>query len=64
MNRGARASEWAALYALSSVIALVLSSGIVEATGGDWWPALEALVGGSVQAPGRWGVPWVIFLPA
>ncbi|MCY4273618.1 MAG: ABC transporter permease [bacterium] len=55
MNRGARASEWAALYALSIVTALALSSVIVEATGGDWWPVVEALIDGSVKAPGRWG---------
>jgi len=63
MNRGARASEWAVLYALSSVIALVLSSVIVEATGGDWWPVVEALVDGSVKAPGRWGETLAIAAP-
>ncbi len=55
MKRGARASEWTALYALSIVSALALSSVIVEATGGNWWPVVEALVDGSVKAPGRWG---------
>jgi simple sugar transport system permease protein len=43
------------LYTLSIVTALAISSVIVEATGGDWWPVLEALVDGSIKAPGRWG---------
>ena len=43
------------LYALSIIVALAISSVIVEATGGDWWPVLEALVDGSIKAPGRWG---------
>lgn len=55
MTRGARAAEWVVLYALSIVVALAISSVIVEATGGDWWPVLEALVDGSIMAPGRWG---------
>lgn len=55
MTRGARATEWVVLYALSIVVALAISSVIVEATGGDWWPVLEALVDGSIKAPGRWG---------
>ncbi|MCY3631158.1 MAG: ABC transporter permease [bacterium] len=55
MTRGARLAEWVALYALSVVVALALASVIVEATGGDWWPVVEALVDGSIMAPGRWG---------
>jgi len=48
-------AEWVVLYALSVAVALALSSVIVEATGGDWWPVVEALVDGSIKAPGRWG---------
>ena len=55
MTRGARLAEWVVLYALSVAVALALSSVIVEATGGDWWPVVEALVDGSIKAPGRWG---------
>ena len=55
MTRGTRLAEWVALYALSVVAALALASVIVEATGGDWWPVMKALVDGSVKAPGRWG---------
>ncbi len=55
MTRGARVAEWVALYALSVTVALAVSSVIVEATGGDWWPVVEALVDGSLKAPGRWG---------
>ena len=55
MTRTTRAAEWVVLYALSIVVALAISSVIVEATGGDWWPVLEALVDGSIKAPGRWG---------
>ena len=55
MIRTTRVTEWVVLYALSIVVALAISSVIVEATGGDWWPVLEALVDGSIKAPGRWG---------
>ena len=55
MTRGARLAEWVMLYALSVVVALALASLIVEATGGDWWPVVEALLNGSIRAPGRWG---------
>ena len=55
MTRGARLAEWVMLYALSVVVALALASLIVEATGGDWWPVVEALLDGSIRAPGRWG---------
>ena len=43
------------MYVISVVAALALASVIVEATGGDWWPVVEALVDGSIMAPGRWG---------
>ena len=55
MTRGARLAEWVMLYALSVVVALALASLIVEATGGDWWPVVAALLDGSIRAPGRWG---------
>ncbi len=53
--RGARVAEWITLYALSVLVALVLSAVLVEATGGAWRPVLSALIDGSVRAPGRWG---------
>jgi simple sugar transport system permease protein len=43
------------LYILSVVAALVLSAILVEATGGDWWPVVNALLDGSLRKPGRWG---------
>ncbi len=55
MTRGARAAEWVAMYAVSVAVALALASIIMEATGGDWWPVVEAMVDGSIRAPGRWG---------
>lgn len=53
--RGARLSEWLALYASSVVAALLLSAILVEATGGDWRPVVNALLDGSLRNPGRWG---------
>ncbi len=55
MRRGARLSEWVALYGMSILAALVLSGILVEATGGDWRPVVSALLDGSVRRPGRWG---------
>lgn len=52
---GARLAEWATLYGLSVLAALVLSAGLVESTGGSWRPVLSALIDGSLRAPGRWG---------
>ena len=43
------------MYALSIVAALVIASVVVESTGGDWWPVVQALIDGSLRAPGRWG---------
>lgn len=54
-RNGARAGEWFMLYALSVVAALVLSAILVEATGGDWRPVVNALLDGSLRKPGRWG---------
>lgn len=54
-GRGARLSEWVALYGMSIFAALVLSAILVEATGGDWRPVVSALADGSVRRPGRWG---------
>lgn len=51
----ARTAEWVALYALSIFGALVLSAILVEATGGDWRPLMDALLDGSLRGPGRWG---------
>lgn len=53
--RGARIAEWVTLYAVSVLLALLLSALLVEATGGAWRPVLSALIDGSVRAPGRWG---------
>ena len=55
MTRTSRIAEWVMLYALGIVVALAISSVIVETTGGDWWPVVEALVNGSIKSPGRWG---------
>ena len=54
-RRGARLSEWLALYALSVFGALLVSAVLVEATGGDWQPVMRALLDGGVRNPGRWG---------
>lgn len=50
-----RASEWIGLYVASVLVALVLSALLVEATGGDWRPVLDALLDGSLFGDGRWG---------
>ncbi|MCQ3809765.1 MAG: ABC transporter permease [Acidimicrobiia bacterium] len=63
MTRGARLTEWVAMYVASIVAALVLASVIIEATGGDWWPVMEALVDGSIMAPGRWGETLGVAVP-
>ena len=52
---GARGAEWLALYGSSVLVALVLSGVLVEVTGGDWRPVLDALIDGSLRQPGRWG---------
>jgi ABC-type uncharacterized transport system permease subunit len=54
-RKNSRLPEWIALYALSVLVALVLSALIVEATGGDWRPVVSALLDGSLRKPGRWG---------
>ena len=54
-RHGARLSEWIVLYTLSVLAALVLSAILVEATGGDWRPVVNALLDGSIRRPGRWG---------
>jgi ABC-type uncharacterized transport system permease subunit len=51
----ARVGEWLLLYVLSVLAALVLSAILVEATGGDWRPVVNALLDGSLRKPGRWG---------
>ncbi|MBT5137717.1 MAG: ABC transporter permease [Acidimicrobiaceae bacterium] len=51
----ARSGEWFMLYAVSILAALVLSAALVEATGGDWRPVVNALLDGSLRRPGRWG---------
>lgn len=55
MSRSMRGGEWLILYAGSVLSALVLSGLLVEVTGGDWRPVLDALIDGSVRNPGRWG---------
>lgn len=50
-----RSSEWLAWYVASVIVALLLSAVLVESTGGDWRPVLDALVDGSVLGDGRWG---------
>jgi simple sugar transport system permease protein len=52
---GARTTEWLTLYGLSVLAALALSAVLVEATGGDWRPVVNALLDGSLRRPGRWG---------
>ncbi len=54
-RQGGRAGEWFLLYGLSTLGALVLSALLVEATGGDWRPVVNALLDGSLRKPGRWG---------
>ena len=63
MNRGARLAEWVVMYAISVAVALALASVIVEATGGDWWPVVEALVDGSIKSSGRWGETLGVAVP-
>lgn len=50
-----RIGEWIGFYALSVAVALVVSGALVELTGGDWRPVLEALIDGSFRGSGRWG---------
>ena len=52
---GARLGEWLLLYAFSVAAALLLSAILVEATGGDWRPVVDALLDGSLLKSGRWG---------
>lgn len=54
-GQGARLGEWLVLYVVSVLGALVLSAFLVEATGGDWWPVVNALLDGSIRNTGRWG---------
>lgn len=51
----ARLGEWVLFYALSVLVALVISAVLVESTGGGWRPVVEALLDGSFRGPGRWG---------
>ena len=44
-----------ALYAISALVAVVLSMVLVRVTGGHPWKGLSALLDGSVRRPGRWG---------
>lgn len=55
LSQGSRGAEWFALYVASIVAALLLSAALVEATGGDWRPVVNALLDGSLRKPGRWG---------
>ena len=50
-----RSGQWFLLYAVSIMAALVMSAALVEATGGDWRPVVNALLDGSLRRPGRWG---------
>ncbi len=50
-----RLTERVLLYVVSVAGALLLSGILVEATGGDWRPVLDALIKGSVTGDGRWG---------
>ena len=50
-----RPVEWIGLYLVSIAVALTFSALLVEATGGEWWPVMEALLDGSVAGPSRWG---------
>jgi len=50
-----RMTERILLYVVSVAGALLLSGVLVEATGGDWRPVLDALIEGSVTGNGRWG---------
>ncbi len=50
-----RIVEWVGLYLAAALMAFALSAVLVEASGGDWLPVLEALVDGAVAGPSRWG---------
>ncbi len=54
-RQNSRLREWIFFYILSIIAALVLSAILVEATGGDWRPVMNALLDGSLRRPGRWG---------
>ncbi|MGA9279507.1 phosphoenolpyruvate carboxykinase (ATP), partial [Ilumatobacter sp.] len=45
-----------ALYSLSLLGALVISGGLVAATGGSALDVLSALLDGSIRSPGAWGL--------
>ncbi len=52
---GPRVGEWVVLYVVSVLAALVLSAILVQATGGQWRPVVNALLDGSIRNPGRIG---------
>ena len=58
-----RPVEWIGLYAMSVLAALVVSALLVEITGGDWRPVLDALLDGSLRGPGRWGESMSVAAP-
>ena len=55
LSARSRGTEWFVMYSLSILAALILSAILVEATGGDWRPVVNALLDGSLRKPGRWG---------
>jgi len=55
-GRAIRLTEVVTLYALSIASALVLSAVLVSVTGGSWSEVMDALLKGSIRAPGRWGL--------
>ena len=58
-----RPVEWVCLYAASILAALVVSALLVQVTGGDWRPVLDALLDGSLRGPGRWGESMSVAAP-
>ena len=56
-------SETALLYVLSLGGTLILSAGLVAATGQSWTGMLGALLDGAFLAPGRWGNTLTIAAP-
>ncbi len=50
-----RSLQWVGLYTASVLGAVVLSALLVELTGGQWRPVVDALAEGSLFGPGRWG---------
>lgn len=56
MSSVLRGAEWLGLYAASVGVALLGSTILIQATGGNSWAVFDALIEGSLSGPGRWGL--------